>query len=94
MGKVACIFVKWPSLRELRKVIRQMPRPAYIFLLWLLRLCCLMLLISAALFMRLQEFSGDYHTYLLACAFLENTSGVMLVGLLALAFLLDRLDQM
>lgn len=62
-----------------------MPRPAYIFLKLLLMVAAAMLGASAALF----AFAPDARH--LAVLLLENPAGVLLLGLIALAVLLDRL---
>ncbi len=63
-----------------------MPRPAYIFLRALLALAALMLLGSCLLFAR----GGTLRERHLAVILLENPAGVLLLGLFALVFLLDR----
>ena len=62
-----------------------MPRPAYIFLKWLLALAAAMLAASCLLFAR-----GEQSEVQLAILLLENPAGVLLLGLVLLAFLLDH----
>ena len=77
--------------KKLTGYLRKMPRPAYIFLRSVLQICCVMLLISAALFMELEGRPADHGLYMLASLLLENPAGVLLVGLIGLGFLLDHL---
>ncbi len=73
--------------QKLRRSIEKMPRPAYIFLRALLALAALMLLISALLF----ALGGDrLSTYHLAVQLLETPAGVLLLGVIGLALLLDH----
>ena len=71
---------------KIRRSIEEMPRPAYIFLKCLLALAALMLLISLLLFSLGTSLSARH----LAVLMLESPSGVLLLGMLGLAFLLDR----
>lgn len=64
-----------------------MPRPAYIFLKWLLCAAAGMLLASLLLFLTARS---DLHQAHLAVLLLESPAGMLLVGAFALAFLLDR----
>ncbi len=64
-----------------------MPRPAYIFLKYLLRTAAAMLCMSLMLFLTAGRDPIRLH---LAVVFLENPAGMLLLGALALAFLLDR----
>ena len=64
-----------------------MPRPAYIFLKYLLRTAAAMLSMSFLLFLTAGKDLTRLH---LAVVFLENPAGMLLLGALALAFLLDR----
>ena len=77
--------------KKLTGYLRKMPRGAYIFLRSVLQICCVMLLISAALFMELEGRPADHGLYMLASLFLENPAGVLLAGLIGLGFLLDHL---
>ena len=77
--------------KKLTGYLRKMPRPAYIFMRSILQLCCVMLLVSAALFMELEGRPADHGLYMLASLFLENPAGVLLTGLIGLGFLLDHL---
>lgn len=73
---------------KLRRSIETMPRPAYIFLKLLLALSALMLTASALLF----ALGGrDLPRLHLAMLLLESPAGVLLLGGVGLAFLLDRL---
>ncbi len=73
------------SFRKLIRCIETLPRAPYIFLKALLMLSDAMLSGSALLFL-----SGDPAARRLAVCFLETPAGVLLLGLLGLAFLLDR----
>ena len=64
-----------------------MPRPAYIFLKWILILTVLMLSTSCLLFALGGRELPLQH---LAVLLLESPAGVLLLGLLGLAILLDR----
>ena len=64
-----------------------MPRPAYIFLKHLLRAAAAMLLASLLLFLTA---GTNMPRRRLAVLLLENPAGMLLLGALALAFLLDR----
>ena len=77
--------------KKLTGYLRKMPRPAYIFLRSVLQICCVMLLISAALFMELEGRPADHGLYMLASLLLENPAGVLMAGLIGLGFLLDHL---
>ena len=78
----AVIFMR----NKLRRSIEEMPRPAYIFLKYILALTALILLISCLLFM-LGKSLALMH---LAVTLLEVPAGVLLLGLLGLAILLDH----
>ncbi len=67
-----------------------MPRPAYIFLKGVLMLSCAMLFFSCLLFARA---GGDPETRCLAQLLLESPAGVLMLGVVGLAFLLDRLGE-
>ena len=71
---------------RLRQSIQQMPRPAYIFIKSVLALAALMLLGSCLLF----ALGGPGRPHL-ALLLLESPAGVLLLGAVGLAFLLDRL---
>ena len=64
-----------------------MPRPAYIFLLCLLRAAAVTLLASLLLFLTA---GADPERAHLAVLLLETPAGMLLVGAFGLAFLLDR----
>ena len=64
-----------------------MPRPAYIFLKWLLRAAAAMLALSLLLFLTA---GTSLHRQHLAVLLLENPAGMLLLGAFGLAFLLDR----
>lgn len=64
-----------------------MPRPAYIFLKNLLRLAAVMLSASLALYLSAGTDIGRRH---LAELLLESPAGLLLLGAVGLAFLLDR----
>ena len=79
------------NIKKLKRSIEEMPRPAYIFLRWLLILCCGMLALSLALFiLRAGFFPRSRQIYHLAVLLLENPAGVLLMGAMGLAFILDR----
>ena len=62
-----------------------MPRPAYIFLKYLLMLASIMLVASCLLF----ALGTTLSTQHLAVLLLETPAGVLLLGLIGLALLLD-----
>ena len=64
-----------------------MPRPAYIFLKYLLCAAAAMLSASFLLFLTAGTDPNRLH---LAVLLLENPAGMLLLGAFALAFLLDR----
>ena len=64
-----------------------MPRPAYIFLKYLLRAAAAMLCASLALFLTAGRDPARLH---LAVTLLETPAGMLLLGAFGLAFLLDR----
>lgn len=64
-----------------------MPRAPYIFLKSLLALCCAMLALSLLLLLTAHGAPSRLH---LAILLLECPAGVLLLGCLGLAFLLDR----
>ena len=70
--------------QHLRRSIEEMPRPAYIFLRALLCLAACMLLLSLLLFAFTEQ--RQYAVYML-----EAPAGVLLLGVILLAVLLDRL---
>ena len=78
----AVVYMK----NKIRRSIEEMPRPAYIFLKCLLALAALMLIASCLLF-ALGKSLPMLH---LAVTLLETPAGVLLLGLLGLAFLLDH----
>ena len=63
-----------------------MPRPAYIFLKYLLVLASLMLTVSCLLFALGTTLPAQH----LAVLLLETPAGVLLLGLIGLALLLDH----
>ena len=73
--------------KTLGRWIETMPRPAYIFLKHLLRAAAAMLLASLLLFLTAERDPARLH---LAVLLLENPAGVLLLGAMGLAFLLDR----
>ena len=75
-------------LQKLRRSIETMPRPAYIFLKYLLVTAAVMLSASLALFLTAGADRSRTH---LAVLLLESPAGLLLLGALCLAFLLDRL---
>lgn len=79
--------MKMRYAQKLCSSIREMPRGAYIFLKGVLALACLMLTASALL-----TALGGQRTAHLALALLETPAGVLLLGVVGLAFLLDRLE--
>ncbi len=80
------------KLRQLVRGIEEMPRPAYIFLRAVLSLSCAMLFCAFVLFVRCTHSPADHALYMTAVLLLENPAGVLLLGLIGLAFLLDRLN--
>ena len=76
------------SLKKLKRSIEQMPRCAYIFLKGLLALASLML--SASLLLFLTADRSALPLLHLAELLLESPAGVLLLGVIGLAFLLDR----
>jgi hypothetical protein len=76
-------------LEKLKRSIETMPRPAYIFLKYLLLCAAAMLSASLALFLSAGQ---DLHRAHLAALLLESPAGMLLLGAFGLAFLLDRLD--
>ncbi len=75
------------DLQKLKRSIEEMPRPAYIFLKCLLRLTAGML--AASLWLHLTAGSNLALSHL-AALLLEAPAGLLLLGALGLAFLLDR----
>ena len=73
--------------KKLRRSIETMPRPAYIFLKYLLLAAAAMLSASLALFLTA---GTDWRRAHLAVLFLESPAGALLLGAFGLAFLLDR----
>ena len=71
--------------KKLRRSIEEMPRPAYIFLKCLLVLAATMLTVSSLLF----AFGGQNNLHL-AILLLETPAGILLLGTVLLALLLDR----
>ena len=74
-------------LKILQKSIENLPRPAYIFLKAMLALAAAMLLASALLY---AIGGGGHETRHLAVLLLEVPAGVLLLGLIGLALLVDR----
>ena len=74
-------------LKKLRKSIEDLPRPAYIFLKAMLALAAALLLASALLY---AIGGGGHETRHLAVLLLEAPAGVLLLGLIGLALLVDR----
>ena len=78
-------------LKRTLRGIREMPRPAYIMLLFSLRLSCLMLLASLLLFLRCFAPGGyERGLYMTAVLLLESPAGVLLLGGIGAAFFIDR----
>jgi len=77
--------------RKLRRSIEGLPRGPYIFLKNLLRLVCAML--TASLLLHLPAPGDGLTRRHLAVLFLENPAGVLLLGLILLAALLDLSQQ-
>ena len=75
------------KLRKLKRSIETMPRPAYIFLKYLLRVAAAILCASCLLFLTAGKDPARLH---LAVLLLENPAGMLLLGAFGLAFLLDR----
>jgi hypothetical protein len=78
------------KLKELGRRIENLPRPAYIFLRAVLALCCLMLFACFVLFLLLEEHPESYRVYRCALLLLENPAGVLIVGGVCFALILDR----
>ena len=72
--------------KKLRRSIETMPRHAYIFLKWLLILAAGMLTASALLY----ALGESLEARRWAVTLLETPAGVLLVGAIGLALLLDR----
>ena len=75
------------DLQKLKRSIEEMPRPAYIFLKYLLRLAAAMLAASLALHLAA---GGDLARAHLAALLLETPAGILLLGAVGLGVLLDR----
>jgi len=77
------------KFKKLKRSIEKMPRPAYIFLKSVLSISAAMLFCSLALFVLN---AGEAATELehLAQVLLESPAGVLLLGAVGLAFILDR----
>ena len=89
-GMVDCFSVmRMRKIAKLRRSIETMPRPAYIFLKGVLILACVMLLGSSLLF---ALGGGDPDRRALAQLLLESPAGVLMLGVVGLALLLDRLE--
>lgn len=73
------------KLKKLKRSIEQMPRPAYTFLKITLMLCCVMLMLSLALF-----HAESREAQNLAQLFLESPAGVLLLGGIGVCFILDH----
>lgn len=71
------------SFKKLKRGIERMPRGAYVFLRAVLALAAAMLAFSCALYA-----AGD-HPHL-AEALLQNPAGVLLLGVVGLAIMLDH----
>ena len=76
------------SFKKLKRSIEQMPRCAYIFLKLLLALTAGMLTLSLLLFLTADR--APLCRLHLAVLLLETPAGMLLLGMLGLAFLLDR----
>ena len=74
-------------LKNLRKSIENLPRPAYIFLKAMLAMAAALLLASALLY---AIGGGGHETRHFAALLLEVPAGVLLLGLIGLALLVDR----
>lgn len=77
-------------LEKLKRSIEEMPRPAYIFLKNILLLSCVLLACSLALFLSPDKGAGAYERTKLAWILLESPAGILLLGVVGLAFILDR----
>ena len=66
-----------------------MPRPAYIFLKNVLLLVCIMLACSLSLYMTADWSAGDYYRMKLALMLLESPAGILLLGAVGFAIILD-----
>ena len=78
-------------IRKALRGIREMPRPAYIMLLFSLRLSCAMLFASLLLYLRCCVL-GEYERglYMTAVLLLESPAGILLLGGIGTAFFIDR----
>lgn len=79
--------VRLMKLQNLKRSIETMPRPAYIFLKYLLLTAAAMLAASLALHLTA---GTDLRRAHLAVLLLENPAGLLLLGAFGLVFLLDR----
>lgn len=77
-------------MNKIRRSIDAMPRCAYIFLKSVLRLSCIMLMVSLCLFAADTGTISDYERMKFAFLFLENPAGILLLGVIGTAFFIDR----
>lgn len=79
------------KIQEIVRSIRQMPRPAYLMLRFVLAVCCAMLLCALAVYFRIDE-AGIHNCRQLRLALLltENPAGVLLLGGIMVYMLIDR----
>jgi len=79
------------KIQEIVRSIRQMPRPAYLMLRFVLAVCCVMLLGALAVYFMIDEV-GIHNCRQLQLALLltENPAGVLLLGGIMVYMLIDR----
>lgn len=82
-GKLEAVIL---MLKKLKRSIERMPRPAYIFLKAVLLLAAGMLLCSCLLF----ALGSELQQLHLAQQLLECPAGILLLGVVGLALLLDH----
>ena len=76
--------------KKLARAIEKMPRAPYIFFRAVMAVSCAVLLGSFALFASMQDAAPSYRVYMTAAALLECPAGLLIVGFIGSAFLLDR----
>ena len=77
--------------KKLARAIEAMPRAPYIFFRAVMAASCVVLLGSFALFASLQDAAApSYRVYMTAAALLECPAGLLIIGFVGTAFLLDR----
>lgn len=76
-------------LKKIKQSIETMPRCAYIFLKNVLFLSCVMLFAAAMLFISSDGTIADYEKIKYATLFLETPAGILLLGVIGTAILID-----